>query len=114
MAKMTVRARIVAVLLLGSVHIAGAQDTRPAEYGRVDGILNVVYQRVLNDLPEPEQRKLKSAQRAWVAFRDLDCRWAFPADPVDCMIDRTANRVRELEATLFFDKRGRYRLGDGR
>jgi uncharacterized protein YecT (DUF1311 family) len=85
-----------------------AQDTRQAESSRADQRLNDVYQQILHRLTEPEQAKLKRAQHAWIAFRDLDCKWAFAAEPLDCMIDRTENRVRELEQTVFFDKKGAY------
>ena len=48
------------------------------------------------------------AQRAWIIFRDLDCNWAFAAERLDCLGDRTDNRTKELEQTLFFNIKGRY------
>jgi len=74
--------------------------------------LNIIYQKILGKLKSADQIKLKKSQRAWVAFRDLDCAWAFGAEPVDCMIDRTDNRVTELEQTVFFDSDSGYKRAD--
>ena len=100
--------RCALLMLVVGPTLAAGQDTRQAELGRANQKLNEVYQQILHRLAEPEQGKLKKSQRAWIAFRDLDCKWAFGAEPVDCMIDRTENRVRELEQTVFFDKAGAY------
>lgn len=59
-----------------------------------------------------EQAKLKKAQRAWIAFRDLDCAWAFSAQPLDCQIQRTEERITALEDSFFRDKAGKYTMGD--
>jgi uncharacterized protein YecT (DUF1311 family) len=101
------RCALLLMLVVGPV-LAGGQDTRQAELTKADQKLNEVYQKILHRLAEPEQVKLKKSQRAWMAFRDLDCKWAFDAVPLDCMIDRTENRVRELEQTVFSDKAGAY------
>jgi uncharacterized protein YecT (DUF1311 family) len=87
---------------------AFAQDTRQAELSKADQRLNKVYRQLLQRLAEPEQAKLRKAQRAWIEFRNLDCKWAFGAQPLDCMVDRTETRVQQLEETVFFDKAGAY------
>lgn len=90
------------------VSLAGAQDTRKFELRTSDEKLNQLYQEILRRLPAEEQPKLRKAQRAWITFRDLDCKWAFGAEQLDCMIDRTENRLRELDQTVFFDSTGAY------
>lgn len=95
-------------LVLTQPMLAAGQDTRQFELRKADQKLNEVYQGILRRLPAVEQLKFKKAQRAWISFRDLDCKWAFGAEPLDCMIDRTENRARELEQTVFFDATGAY------
>jgi uncharacterized protein YecT (DUF1311 family) len=61
-----------------------------------------------------EQAKLRKAQRAWIAYRDLDCGWAFTSQPLDCQIHRTEERLTALEDSFFTDKTGKYTMGDER
>ncbi|MES2784876.1 MAG: lysozyme inhibitor LprI family protein [Pseudomonadota bacterium] len=103
---------LVLVLVLSHVP-AAAQDTRPAELQSEDQKLNAIYTKIMKRLPDADKDKFRKSQRAWIAFRDLDCRWAYGAVPLDCMIDRTHNRITELEETVFYDARGGYqRVGD--
>lgn len=98
---------ILAMLLVQPV-LAADQDTRQFELLKADQKLNVLYQEILSRLPKAGQSKFTKAQRTWISFRDLDCKWAFDAEPLDCMIDRTENRAKELEQTVFFDAAGVY------
>lgn len=76
-----------------------------AETRRQDARLNQAYKTVLAQLSEARQRELRDAQRAWLKFRDANCR--FYADPdggsiatveaSDCVMSATAARARELE-----------------
>ena len=84
------------------------QDTRQSELEFANKNLNVIYQKILNKLHPSDQIKLKRSQRAWIGFRDLDCAWAYSAEPMDCMIDRTESRTKELERTEFFNSKGDY------
>jgi uncharacterized protein YecT (DUF1311 family) len=69
-----------------------------------DTRLNVVYRALGQALAEPA--RLKDAQRAWIAFRDLECRFrrlneggslqGFSANA--CLVDLTEKRIAELEA----------------
>ena len=88
--------------------IANDQYTRPYELAHANKRLNTTYNKILSKLQQPDQLKLKKAQRAWIVFRNLDCAWAFNAEPLDCMIDRTENRAKELEKTEFFDVKSNY------
>lgn len=86
----------------------GTDDTRPAEFKLSDEELNKTYKTLISRLSPQDKKKLQSAQKAWLKFRDIDCEWAFGAEKYDCLIDRTDNRTRELESTLFFDSKGSY------
>ncbi|VXB60943.1 lysozyme inhibitor LprI family protein [Massilia sp. 9I] len=99
-------------LLTLTIGTALAQDTRPAELANANERLNTTYQRILSLMASDEQVKLRKAQRAWIEYRDLDCAWAFSAQPLDCQIQRTQERVAALEDSFFRDKAGTYRMGD--
>jgi uncharacterized protein YecT (DUF1311 family) len=89
---------------------AVAQHTRAAELAAADQKLNDVLRKISGKLNSEEKAKLIKAQHAWLIFRDIDCSWAFRAEPLDCLIDRTTNRTNELETTAFRDVNGRYGL----
>jgi uncharacterized protein YecT (DUF1311 family) len=76
-----------------------------AETRRQDARLNQAYKAVMAQLSEVRQKELRDAQRAWLKFREANCR--FYADPEggtiatvnagDCLMSATAARARELE-----------------
>jgi uncharacterized protein YecT (DUF1311 family) len=80
--------------------VAVNQDTRPYEFATADKQLNDAYQKLLAKLAPTDQAKLKKAQRAWVAFRDLDCAWVDATEPLNCKIERTDSRTKELEEAM--------------
>ena len=43
------------------------------EYMKADAKLNDVYKSLLTSLDREHQLKLKTAQRAWITFRDAEC-----------------------------------------
>lgn len=105
--------KLTVILLFTSIASTGpaaAQDTRAAELAAADQKLNGVFKKISGKLNAEEKAKLIKAQRAWLVFRDLDCSWAFRAEPLDCLIDRTTNRTNELETTAFRDANGTYGL----
>lgn len=105
--------KLAVILLIASIASArstAAQDTRAAELAAANQKLNDVFKKISGKLNAEERAKLIKAQRAWLVFRDLDCSWAFRAEPLDCLIDRTTNRTNELETTAFRDANGRYGL----
>lgn len=85
-------------------------------FDEADAKLNAVYQNVLaqiakSDLEKPYDRAsweaaMREAQRAWVAFRDADCKGAVPmewsggtgtsAAVSGCMTEKTETRAKEL------------------
>ena len=70
--------------------------------------LNKAYKLLMAQLKPERKQELKQVQRAWLAFRDANCR--FYADPdggsiarisaSDCFLRATAARVQELEGFL--------------
>ena len=95
-------------LVLASNAWAALGDTRGAELDTADAKLNTVYKKIVASLGRDDAQKLKLAQRAWLKFRDLDCAWAYSAEPLDCMIQRTEERSSSLEETYFTDSAGGY------
>jgi uncharacterized protein YecT (DUF1311 family) len=83
-------------------------DTRPAELATANDKLNKVYKSLMTQLEQKDREKLKNAQRIWITLRDVDCKWASPAEPLDCMIDRTDRRTDELRTSMFRASNGKY------
>lgn len=73
-----------------------------------DRQLNEVYKKLTAQLTATQKKSVIAAQRAWLAFRKLDCE--VPVDLLneigspathrgvhqECMLDRTEQRIREL------------------
>jgi uncharacterized protein YecT (DUF1311 family) len=88
------------------------------EFQKADSHLNDVYRRVLSRIPEIAGEKpydaksfedaLRASQRAWLAFRDADCKDLVPmtnqggtattADVLGCLTKSTIDRADELSA----------------
>jgi uncharacterized protein YecT (DUF1311 family) len=86
------------------------------DFRAADEKLNAVYKRVLariseGDLEKPYDRvsweeAMRASQRAWVAFRDADCKGAVPMEwsggtgttsaVLGCMAGKTDARIKEL------------------
>jgi len=74
------------------------------EYRRQDARLNAFYKAVSAKLEPARRKPLLDAQRAWIQYRDLNCK--FYADPDggtmatieanSCMLTMTAARAQEL------------------
>ncbi|GAB4297769.1 MAG: hypothetical protein Fur0025_35920 [Oscillatoriaceae cyanobacterium] len=70
-----------------------------SNYQEADRLLNLAYQRLLNQLSSTRREKLIDAQLAWIAFRDANC--AFESNRVSggrniCLIRMTETRTQEL------------------
>lgn len=76
-----------------------------AEFKRQDARLNRAYAEALQTLDPAAKLKLRTAQRAWIAFRDADCDAVLaayggtmaPMMEETCYLDRTSQRADELE-----------------
>lgn len=76
-----------------------------AEMKIQDAALNAAYRDALTRLNPRQQGKLRTAQRAWLAFRDADCAAHYDEDWGSlstisanfCVLRRTVERTIELE-----------------
>lgn len=76
-----------------------------AEFEIQDKRLNAAYAKALSGLSAPRKTKLRSAQRAWMAYRDAWCGVTYDADSgqqehIDsnqCMLDETIAQTIRLE-----------------
>lgn len=86
------------------------------EYGRADAELNAVFKKVLASIAKAGDDKpydaksweaqLRASQRAWIAYRDADCKGLVPMEwsggtgttgaVLGCMIEKTRTRTKEL------------------
>ena len=74
-----------------------------------DVLLNRHYQELRKAQTDPARTALRNAQRAWIAFRDADCSFAYEQfaggsirqiTGATCQRDRTAERVLHLRGYL--------------
>lgn len=76
-----------------------------AEHALQDRALNEAYRKAMAGLNPRQQDKLRSAQRAWLAWRDAKCRslqdedWGTLSGVIAsaCLVDETVRRLIELE-----------------
>ena len=98
---------LVAAICLSAVGTpAAAQDTRNAELAFGDKRLNSTYTTLIRQLAPSDQDRLRTAQRAWIQFRNADCAFGWP-DPRDCLIQRTDEREKQLRDSVYFDRSGK-------
>ena len=78
------------------------------QYQKVDKELNSVYNKLKKELKETDKKKLIEAQKAWIKFRDLNCKFKSQDSgdgdgpyenkmKIDCIIQSTIERTKELE-----------------
>ena len=76
-----------------------------------DGALNETYQALMAKQDEAvSKQRLKSAQRAWIAYRDRECAFEvgpqegggtiWPTENAGCLEEITATRIRELKQAI--------------
>ena len=79
------------------------------DYEEADKKLNQVYRQLKPKLDASQQKRLVTAQRAWIKFRDTSCTFegAFaeggtlqPVLETGCLADVTEQRVKDLERYL--------------
>ena len=96
-------------LSVSSLGVAAVEgDTRPYEYSHANEELNSTYRLLLAKLNSEKQVHLRKAQKTWIKLRDFDCKCAEGAEPLDCLIERTDSRTKELKDTLFEDRNGKF------
>ncbi|HWE44543.1 MAG TPA: lysozyme inhibitor LprI family protein [Caulobacteraceae bacterium] len=80
-------------------------DCIDAETKLQDKALNATYQKIMDDLNDRQKANLRTAQRAWIAYRDAWCAaqqdsdWGSISTIVanNCVLDETIRRTIELE-----------------
>ena len=79
------------------------------QYKAADAKLNQVYRQFTAKLDDEEKTQLKSAQTAWLKYRDTNCEFVAdqykggtmrPMMAAICLADVTDNRTRELTAQM--------------
>jgi uncharacterized protein YecT (DUF1311 family) len=79
------------------------------DYKQADNELNKVYKQVMNAINPSEKQALIASQKAWITYRDLECKFQsigytggsmYPMVYASCMTDMTKKRTLELKATL--------------
>jgi uncharacterized protein YecT (DUF1311 family) len=98
------RALLVLLVVLTPTK-ALAQNTRDAELASADAQLNATYRSLIRQLGQTDQSDHKAAQRAWIAFRDLDCKVGW-GDRRDCLMARTQERERQLRDSIYWTPTG--------
>ena len=100
--------RYIAALLCSSIILASAsvaQDTRTAELALYNRRLNTTYRTLMQQLGPQDQAALRTAQRAWIIFRDADC-VAGIGDHRDCLAQRTDDREKQLRESTYWNQKG--------
>ena len=76
------------------------------EYAYQDKRLNVTYKALMASLSKNQKAKLRSDERAWIAYRDSHCTLdpnggqAAELDAYDCSVQETAKQASSLEDRL--------------
>lgn len=76
-------------------------------YGKADKELNVAYKKLKSKLNESQKIELTNAQKAWIKFRDMNCKFKSQGNDdgggpyenkmkIDCLIQSTIERTKEL------------------
>ncbi len=80
-------------------------DCITTELKRQDDRLNQNYKKLMSSLSNERKKDLQEAQRAWLRFRDANCRFyndpdggtAARVEANDCILNATADRASELK-----------------
>lgn len=102
----------LAALTIGAMATAASAQTQQSlnataaqEAQRADAALNTQYRTTISGLSPASRTLLRDAQRAWIGFRDQQCRYessavrggsAYPMVQSGCVARMTTERTREL------------------
>ena len=79
------------------------------DFQKSDGRLNAVYRKLVGKLDAREKEQLKTAQKAWLAYRDAECTYTvrnneggsiYPLVWSGCLTTQTEMRIKQLQAHL--------------
>lgn len=80
---------------------AAAREGATARAAAADKALNVAYTRLAGTLDSGAKAQLRTAQRAWLAFRDAEAAFAGPAMRDATVAELTEARTKQLEVSPF-------------
>jgi uncharacterized protein YecT (DUF1311 family) len=84
---------------LAFLHNTARLECIAAEMKIQDRTLNAVYKQALSKMDAEEKGKLVPAQRAWILYRDADCKFEDLVSPVSgplCLLTKTTTRARDI------------------
>ena len=79
------------------------------DFNAADARLNALYKAMMSKYDAPNQALLKTAQRAWIGFRDAECTYETnltvggtinSMEDTICRTEKTNARIKELNAQL--------------
>jgi uncharacterized protein YecT (DUF1311 family) len=89
---------------------ATGEDELYRHYDTADKELNVVYQKLKSEREGSDREHLIEAQKAWIRFRDLNCKFKSQDSGnggvitnklrIACLIEATEERTKELKGLL--------------
>ena len=99
------------LLLISSFCIAQTGEKGlSSEYKKADTELNNVYNKLKNKLGSVDKKALIEAQKAWLKFRDSNCKFISKEESeggiiankmkIDCLTQSTLERTKELKEML--------------
>lgn len=101
---------VLFLLFLTIVQSASAQTGEEdlyKQYKKAEKELNVVYNTLKNKLTPKDKSALISAQKAWILYRDANCKFLSKEDSdggviankikLDCLEQTTRQRIKELK-----------------
>ena len=83
-------------------------DTGPVELATANDKLNRAYKKTDDSFSKKTARSRKTRSASGFLCETLIAKWVSPAEPLDCMIDRTDRRDDELSASMFNASNGKY------
>jgi uncharacterized protein YecT (DUF1311 family) len=88
---------------------AELNEQSSVEYKKADKELNKIYGALLSKLDASEKKAFIASEKAWIAFRDLECKFEcmeneggsiYPLSYSSCMTNMTEKRTKELKEIL--------------
>jgi uncharacterized protein YecT (DUF1311 family) len=86
------------------------EDELYQEYQKANKELNIVYNKLKNKLKPIDKTALINSQKAWLKFRDLNCKFTSQEDSqggviankmkIDCITLSTLERIKELKSLI--------------
>ena len=106
----TITIIIIFILFTSFSYSQTGESELYSEYKKADKELNNVYNKLKNKLELADKTALINAQKAWIIFRDLNCKFTSKEDSeggvvankmkIDCLTQSTIERIKELKELI--------------